>query len=293
MEETKKTILIIGCDGMLGRAVLKEFTGHYPVIGTSINDLDITDTFKLKQVITGAKPWFVIHTAAFTDVDGCEDKPELAYEVNALAARNIAKASNSVGAGVIYLSSDYVFDGTRDKPYTEDLKPNPLSVYGRTKLEGEIFLAQELENFIIIRSSWLYGRGKIGFVEKIIKQAESKKAISVVADKYGSPTYVKDLSRAILEVVFLAEKVKSISPKSILHITNSGFCSWVEYAEKIIEFSGIKGVAVKSISPEEFNFKAKRPRFSVLDNSKYNKLSGKPLRPWQDALKEYLQCSKN
>jgi len=293
VEKIKGKILVTGADGMLGSAVVKELADAFPLIVSTIKDLDITDEKKVNQVIADYKPWIIIHTAAFTDVDGCEDAPELAYKVNALGAKNIAFALSQTGSTLIYISTDYIFDGSKDRPYREDDEVNPISVYGKTKLEGERFVASLVNNFIIIRSSWLFGKGKLGFVEKIIEQAKTKKTISVVADKSGSPTYVNDLAKAILNIIFLMEKGGFSPKKSVFHITNSGFCSWIEYAKKIIEFSGIEGITLKPVNCDEFKFKARRPRFSALDNSRYNKLTGKSMRPWQDALKEYLQCTKN
>ncbi len=293
VEKAKNKILITGVEGMLGGALFQELAKHYPAIGTSQRILDITDAKKVKQVILDNKPWIVIHIAAMTDVDGCEDAPELAYNVNALGTRNVARASKSAGAILIYLSTDYVFDGTKGEPYAENSNTNPISVYGRTKLDGEIFVAEELDSFIIIRSSWLFGEGKIGFVEKIIEQAKTKKIVSVVADKYGSPTYVNDLAQAIGKLISLIENRQFIPQRSTFHITNSEFCSWFEYAGKIIEFAKIEGAVLKPISSKEFVSKAKRPKFSVLDNTHYNELTGRPLRPWREALGEYLQCSRN
>ncbi len=293
VEKTKRRILVTGSTGMLGSAVLRELSSGYEVLGTSQNDLDITDGLKVGQFIAEARPWLIIHAAALTDVDGCEVTPGLAYDINALGTKNIAQAAKLVGAILIYLSTDYIFDGASKNPYTEGALPNPLSVYGKTKLAGEGFIAEELESFVIVRSSWLFGKGKIGFVEKIIEQAKIKKRLRVVGDKFGTPTYVNDLARAIFEIISLADKGKFIPQREIFHITNSGFCSWLEYAQKIIELSGIEAVTLKPIKQEEFNFKAQRPRFSVLDNSRYIKLIGNPLRRWEDALEEYLKCRNN
>ncbi len=293
VEKTKSKILITGSDGMLGAALVNELSRKRTVIGTTIRNLDITDGKKVKQVLLENRPGFVIHTAAFTDVDGCEDAPGLAYNVNALGTKNVASASKEAGAILIHISTDYIFDGETDTPYLEDFLPNPISVYGRTKLDAERFVVQESGKFIIVRSSWLFGKGKIGFVEKIMEQAKTKKTISVVSDKYGSPTYVNDLAEAIFTIINLAEIGDFVVQKSIFHITNSGFCSWVEYAKKIIELSKIGGVNINPVSSEVFKFKAKRPRFSVLDNSRYNELTGKPMRPWEEALEEHLKCLKN
>ncbi|MDP2939745.1 MAG: dTDP-4-dehydrorhamnose reductase [Candidatus Omnitrophota bacterium] len=293
VEKAKGKILITGAEGMLGSNLFQELTNHYSLVATTQKDLDITDAKKVKQVILSNQPWIVIHTAALTDVDGCESQPRLAYNANALGTKNIVEATKIVGCLLFFLSSDYVFDGESNKPYKEEAIPNPINVYGETKLEAEKFVATALNSFVIIRSSWLFGKGKIGFVEKILQQAKTEGQVRVVADKYGSPTYVKDLAKAILTIIYLIEKGQFIPEKSFLHITNSGFCSWLEYAKKVIELSKIEGVSLVSISPEEFNFKAKRPRFSVLDNSRYNKLTGKPQRPWQEALGEYLRCLAN
>lgn len=291
--KTKGKILITGAEGRLGSALFQELNKRYPTVGTQQKDLDITDSQKVNEAILKVKPWMVVHTAALTDVDSCEETPKLAYEVNALGTRNVVQASKAAGTILAYISTDHIFDGTENKPYTENQIPHPINIYGQTKLEGERFVAENLDNFLIIRTSWLFGKGKAGFVEKIIEQAKIKKTISVVADKYASPTFSLDLAQAILEIIYLIEKKQFVPGKSVLHITNSGFCSWFEYAKKILELAKIEAVALEPIKSEDFKSKAKRPQFSVLDNSYYNKLSGKPLRLWTEALKEHLQCLKN
>jgi dTDP-4-dehydrorhamnose reductase len=294
VEKIKSKILITGAEGMLGSAVLGQAAERFSSIPTTFQDLDITDSAKIGQRFKEEGPQIVVHTAAYTDVDGCEKNPEVAYRVNVEGARNIAQACRETGAALIFISSDYVFDGEKRIPYTEQDPANPLGVYGKNKLEAEAIVRRLLTEHLIIRSSFLFGKGKKGFVEKILEQARRNKTIKVVGDKYGSPTYVNDLAGAILSLCDLLVQGKfAFSDNNIINITNSGFCSWLEYAQKAVEFSGIKGITILPARLADFPFVAKRPVFSVLDNSKFKGITGKTLRPWQEALKEYLKCSTN
>ncbi|MDP3143291.1 MAG: dTDP-4-dehydrorhamnose reductase [Candidatus Omnitrophota bacterium] len=293
MEKIKNKILITGAAGMLGSAIVKAAQG-YEVYATDFKDLDITEGNKVKARLGEIRPQVVIHAAAYTDVDGCEKNPQVASKVNVEGTRNIAEACREVNANLIFISTDYVFDGNKKTPYAEEDAVNPLGVYGKTKAEAEEMVCNLVPQHLIIRSSFLFGKGKKGFVESILKQAREYKTVKVVCDKYGTPTYVNDLAAAIIGLVELIIKNKfNFSEKNILHITNSGFCPWIEYAQKAIEFAKIKGVTILPVRLKDFPFKARRPVFSVLDNSRYKSISGELLRPWQSALKEYIECMNN
>lgn len=289
MEKIKDKILITGAQGLLGSAIVKAAQG-YEVYATDFKDLDITEVNKVKARLRKVKPQIVIHVAAYTDVDGCEKNPQIAYRVNVDGTRNIAQACCEVGAKLIFISTDYVFDGNKNTPYREEDEVNPLGVYGKTKAEAEEIVCNLVPQHLIVRSSFLFGKGKKGFVEAIIEQAKKNKTVKVVCDKYGTPTYVNDLAAAIIGLAEPIVKDKfHFSEKNILHITNSGFCPWIEYAQKAIEFAQIKGVTILPVRLKDFPFKAKRPVFSVLDNSRYKSITGELLRSWQLALKEYIE----
>lgn len=274
-------ILITGAKGMLGNALCKELSKQYEVIGFGHNDCDITQRDQVIAKVNQVQPEVIIHTAAFTGVDACEFKPDRAYDVNAKGTESIAIASQQVEALLIYISTDYVFDGEKKEPYLENDEPKPLSAYGKSKLEGEKFVQSILKRYLIIRSSWLFGRGRKNFVDTIIERAKEENILSIVSDKFGSPTYTVDLAKAIRGLL-------TADIYGIYHITNSGYCSWYEYAQKILEYAAIKDVKLIPITLGELNLKAPRPRYSILDNSRYYKITAESLRSWQDALKEHL-----
>jgi dTDP-4-dehydrorhamnose reductase len=293
VEETKLRILVTGAEGNLGSAIIEELSSVFEVIGTEQSTLDITEAGKIKSSFNNFSPKIIIHTAAQTNVDGCEMNQELAYKVNIEGTRNVVGAAKDIKAMLFYISTDYIFDGENKKPYSEVDKPNPLNVYGKSKLEGEKIVGANLNRYFIIRSSWLFGKKRKTFVEKIIDQAKMIKSINVVDPKIATPTYVKDLAGAITRIIdFYSKNPDKANLFGIYNITNSGFCSWLEYAKKILEYSHIEGVKLNPVTQEQFAVKAKRPVYSVLDNSKYNSVFSYRLRPWQEALKEYI-CSMN
>lgn len=283
-QRAKKKVLITGSNGMLGKALVKRLSRKYSIKAISREDADITDLNAIAKVITKAKPDIVIHTAAYTKVDDCESNFLLAYKVNAIGTRNVTIACQRIDASMVYISTDYVFDGTKESPYTEFDATNPLSVYGKTKLAGEEFVRQILNRFYIIRTSWLYGAGGVNFVDTIVNKAKTEKELKIVDDQRGSPTYVNDLADKIGEII-KEEKY------GIYHVTNSGSCTWFEFAKRIIEYSNIKGVDVIPIKSNALNRPAKRPANSVLQNFMLE-LEGIPLmRPWEEAVGEYLSIS--
>jgi len=291
--EAKKSILITGADGMLGRALCEHLRNKYKIIALTRKDCDITDKKKVVEIFRSLKPSLVIHTAAFTDVDACERYRRKAYAVNAGATHNIAKAASGIVSLLIYISTDYVFDGKSKKPYSERSLAHPVNVYGRTKLKGEEFVRRLVKKHIIIRTSWLFGCGRHNFVDDIIERAKAAGHIRIVKDKYSSPTYINDLASAAGFIINLAGSRRwRDAYYGTYHITNSGSCTWYAYAKHILKYANIKGVRVDPISIKEIAFVAKRPVFSVLDNSKYISLVHRPLRPWQKAVKEYVSLVK-
>jgi dTDP-4-dehydrorhamnose reductase len=260
----QKTILF-GAQGMLGHALQHAFP-HTLCIGH--RDLDITDRHAVMKCIVQEHPAIVINAAAYTDVDGCEDNRTYASAVNGNGPGYIAEACSEVNATFVHFSTDYIFDGTQ-KEYREDDRPNPINVYGESKLLGEVMIAENLENYRIIRTSWLYGSHGKNFVDTILTLSQQMLLIRVVNDQVGKPTYTVDLANKVPEII-------RCDP-GIYHITNEGQCSWYDFACAFIPN------AVPCTS-EEYPRRAKRPAYSVLVNTKTS-----PLRHWKEALKEYIE----
>jgi len=294
-------ILITGACGMLGRDLIEVLSeGHelylldvepFPVSLSSqfsTLPLDIADSEKTYREITKINPDIVVHTAAYTDVDGCETNRDLAFRINGLGTRNIALTCQRFDTELLYISTDYVFDGEKGEPYLELDKPNPQSIYAKSKYWGELYIRFLLNRFYIVRSSWLFGKNGKNFVTTILNLAKEKKEIEVVNDQTGSPIYTKDLARAIAQLIGAEHEDSNhrASLYGIWHITNSGQCSWYEFAREILRDSG---VLVKPITSERLNKPAKRPKFSVLENYIWKLQGWKPLRHWKEALKDYLK----
>ncbi|MBI4847322.1 MAG: dTDP-4-dehydrorhamnose reductase [Nitrospirae bacterium] len=271
-------VAFTGASGMLGYDIKNIFT-DVELVPLTRRDLDITSLDKSVTAIREAKPDYLIHAAAHTDVDGSELDPDKAYLVNGIGARNITIACEEIKCPIIYISSDYVFDGTKEGSYNEWDKPNPINTYGLSKLLGEQFVTMLTNRFYIARTSWLFGRNGKNFVDTIIKLLAGRDEIDVVNDQFGSPTYTYDLAMKLREIIGRGY--------GIYHITNSSHCSWHEFA---VEIANIKGIN-KKINPatsDKFKRPARRPSFSVLGNTML-KLEGiKELRHWKEALKDYL-----
>jgi dTDP-4-dehydrorhamnose reductase len=235
----------------------------------------------MSRVFDQAKPDTVIHCAAFTAVDDCELQPELAFKVNAEGTRNLARACRTRGIPILYLSTDYVFDGEKPEPYLETDRPNPLNVYGRTKLAGEEGVKELAARFWIVRVSWLFGPWGRNFVRAILDQAHTGLPLRVVADQVGAPTYTMDLAEKI-EAIFTGAE------GGIYHVTNQGYCSWFEFAKEILRQAGLDHVTVSPIPSSAAGRRARRPRNSRLANTRLEG-SGLGLLPvWKDAVRSYL-----
>lgn len=282
-----RKILVIGAKGMLGRdlvEVLRSSFGNDEVFGWDIDEIDIKEENNTIAKVENLQPGIVINVAAYTDVDGCELNGKKAFAVNAEGMRHVALGAARCGSKVVYLSTDYIFDGKKGKPYLEDDLPNPLNVYGRSKLRGEQYVQELSRNSLIVRTQWLYGKHGTNFVAAILRQAGEKKVLPVVNDQFGLPTYTVDLSKAIS---LLIEQ----DARGIFHVANSNPCSWYDYAQTILELSGMEGVKVVPFSSKELHRPAPRPSYSVLDTLKFRRETGMELRPWFEALKDYLSTS--
>ncbi len=257
--------LIFGAGGMLGVELCDVFPD---AIKLAHSDVDIRDREKVIESIETNKPDVVINAAAYTAVDDCEDKQDHAFEVNGMAPGYIAEGCSNTGAKLVHFSTDYIFDGSR-KEYVESDIPNPINIYGKSKLMGERNIITNLKDHRIIRTSWLFGLHGKNFVDTMIRLSDQMDTVRVVNDQFGKPTYAVDLARKTIEIIDL--------PAGIYHITNDGVCSWYEFASAIID----NAVPCKS---EEFIRKARRPTYSVLVNTKTT-----PMRHWKEALAEYLK----
>ncbi len=271
-------ILVVGANGMLGRDLMSQLGDR--ASGVDINEIDITSLESVMGVLQGSKPDVVINCAAFTDVDGCESNPDKAMEVNGEGVGYLAMACREIGALLVQISTDYVFDGGKGMQYIEDDAPRPLNVYGESKLAGEMNAAFCPEH-LIVRTQWLYGLHGKNFVETMLRLAVDKDEISVVDDQTGSPTWTVDLAKAI---IILIEK----KCRGIYHAANTGFCSWNEFARTIFADAGLT-ISVKSMTTDELDRPARRPLYSMLDCSKLAQDTGFIMPAWQNALRGYLK----
>ncbi len=272
-------IIITGANGQLGAELKKVLEGHN-IYAFSKEQLDITIPTNVREKIEEFEPDVVIHCAAYTNVDGCESNADLAYRVNAAGAGNVAAECLKTGAAMVYVSTDYVFDGQKGQPYYEFDQPDPKNTYGKTKLAGEEIVKNTLRKHYIVRTAWLYGREGKNFVKTMLQLAETQKTVNVVNDQFGSPTNAYDLARAI-KLLIESEKY------GIYHVTNSGSCSWYDFAKKIFEVKGLD-VKVNPLITEQINRPAQRPEYSVLKNFNLEVNFKYKMRPWEEALIEYL-----
>lgn len=281
-----RKVLLVGADGMLGGELKERLEKNYEVFGTTLETLDICDRDAVFAKVKEVNPYYIINCAAFTNVDACEVKEELALAVNGTAVENIADAANETGSVFIHISTDYVFPGNLpvDQIYTEDMEPSPVSAYGRTKLVGERNAAKA-KKFYILRTAWLYGiRGK-NFVKTMLNASKTRSEVSVVCDQHGSPTSTTTLCNII-------EQIMEKEPEcGIYHSTNEGFTTWYDFTKKIYEFAGIT-TKVNPLTSEQYKEmnpqSSDRPKNSQLSKEKLKK-NGIVPEAWEDALKEYLK----
>ncbi|MFH1061350.1 MAG: dTDP-4-dehydrorhamnose reductase [Candidatus Omnitrophota bacterium] len=302
VEEIKAKILITGINGMLGQDLGEIFNSDYELFGIDINKdkasknkvfpADITDRKSLDLIFAQIKPWLVIHAAAFTNVDAAETQTEQAKAVNVTGTDNIAFLCQKYQAKLVFISTDYVFNGKKGSAYIESDMADPLNYYGHSKLAAEQCISKYLSDYLIVRTSWLFGINGKNFVKAIINKAKQDGALKVVDDQIGSPTYTLSLAQGLY---WLIKKVFHLNPDpanyGVYHLTNSGQCSWYEFAREILELSNIKAV-IEPVDSDYIMRPAKRPAFSVLDKSRFEKVTGKKLCLWTEALAQYLEQEK-
>jgi dTDP-4-dehydrorhamnose reductase len=275
-------VLITGSRGQLGIELIKQLSGkeQYILIETDVHNLDITDQKQVFELIEEQKPDVIINCAAYTNVDGCEANEIDASKVNAIGAQNLSSGAYSIGAKMVQVSTDYVFDGTGNVPKREYDKTNPQSVYGTSKELGEQLVRQTNPKHFILRTAWLYGEGN-NFVRTMLKLSKEKSEINVVNDQIGSPTSTVDLGRCIIDLI-------GTDSYGTYHGTCEGQCSWYDFAKSIFEFKGIN-IKVNPMTSDQLDRPAPRPKFSVLDNFMLKLVGLNSFRQWEEALKEYLK----
>lgn len=271
-------VMVFGASGLLGKALMREW-GEDELTGLGQRDAEIRNVPQVQAVVQKASPEWIVLAAAYTDVDGCESNRELAFAVNRDGALNVANAAKEVRAKLLFLSTDYVFDGKNTSPYETGDQRNPQSIYGRSKAEAEVRLLEVIPSCCVLRTSWLFGTGGKCFPNTILKLAASRPALDVVNDQRGSPTYALDLARTITQ---LCRKGAS----GIVHATNSGECTWFEFAREIVSSAGLP-TRVRPVSSDQMTRPAPRPAYSVLSPKSLHNF-GIEMPHWHDALRRYM-----
>ncbi|MFQ8688505.1 MAG: dTDP-4-dehydrorhamnose reductase [Blautia sp.] len=275
-------VLVTGVNGQLGHDVMNELAKRgYEGVGVDVAEMDITDAQAVDKVITGAGVDKVIHCAAYTAVDAAEDNVDVCRKVNAEGTENIAKVCKKLDLPMVYISTDYVFDGEGTRPWEPDDQRDPLMVYGQTKYEGELAVEENLDKYFIVRIAWVFGVNGKNFIKTMLNLAENHDTISVVNDQVGSPTYTYDLARLLVDMIETEKYGR-------YHATNEGLCTWYEFAQEIFRQAQVQ-VKVVPVTSEEFPAKAKRPHNSRMNKDKLDEMGFERLPSWQDALSRYLQ----
>ncbi len=277
----RKKILVLGAKGMLGTDMVGVLVPDFDVKAIDIEDLDITKEAEAKDLISKICPNVVINCAAYTDVDGCELDIKKAFAVNAEAVKNIAQGCKQVNAKLVQFSTDYVFNGDKRSPYEEGDAPDPLNIYGRSKLAGEKYAQEITSNHLLIRTSWLFGGKEKNFVAAILKLARQQDELKIVDDQIGSPTYTVSLAQATRQLV-------AQDKRGLFHVSNRKHCSWYEFARQILQMTGNKNIKVLPISSKECARLANRPKNSVLNCNKLHQVSKYRMPDWEAALQNYL-----
>lgn len=274
-------VLVTGANGQLGQA-LKFIAGNYPEIQfvfTASKDLDITNKDSVQAVFKKMKPDFCINTAAYTAVDKAESEPENAHLINVIGPENLAEASKDFNTTLLHISTDFVFDGKKNIPYKEEDVTNPQSIYGQTKLEGEKAIQEILENYYIIRTSWLYSDFGNNFMKTMLRLAKERTSLSVVNDQIGTPTHAVDLAEALVKIILSDKKAYGI-----YHFSNEGAASWYDFAKEIFDINNIE-IDLQPIPTTQFPTPAQRPKYSVLDKTKIKNIFGIDIKNWEDSLR--------
>ncbi|BCD26136.1 NAD(P)-dependent oxidoreductase [Bacillus cereus] len=275
-------VLVTGAKGQLGQDILRLLESQsWEVFGFGREELDITDERQVHEKVLSIKPDIIIHTAAYTQVDQAESDEATAFKVNAEGTKYLAQAAEAVGAKFCYVSTDYVFDGTKDTPYKADDQTNPQTIYGKSKLVGEQYTQEYCSKSYIVRTSWVFGLYGNNFVKTMLRLAEEKKELGIVHDQVGSPTYTTDLARFIISLV-------QTDKYGVYHGSNSGVCSWYEFAKEIFKQSNIE-IVVNPLTTENFPRPAARPKYSVLDKGMIEENGFESFQDWKEALKDFLK----
>lgn len=280
---TRQKVLITGAAGLLGRQLVRLFSRKCDLRATDLTECDVTSLAAVRREIGSFRPDLVLHCAAFTAVDRAETEQATAFLLNETGTRNVARACREGGAVLVTYGTDYVFDGRGRRPYREEDEPNPISVYGRSKLAAERALAEEHPDWLLIRTQWMFGPGGPDFVTAILRKGDREGAVRVVTDQVGCPTFAPDLAEA-------TRRLLEAEARGIVHYSNSGQTSFYEYAMFLLAETGRTGVRVEPVKTADFPkgvYPAPRPAQSVLDKTKYTGITGSAPRRWQDAVREY------
>lgn len=275
-------VLVTGVKGQLGYHVVEELEkrGH-AAVGVDIDEMDITDAEQTRRVITGAQAEAVVHCAAYTAVDAAEEHVELCRKVNVDGTGNIAKVCGELGLKMVYISTDYVFNGEGLRPWEPEDEAEPLNVYGQAKYDGEVQVRNYVDKYFIVRTAWVFGEHGHNFINTMLRLGRERGKVSVVNDQIGSPTYTRDLAMLLVDMI-------ETEKYGIYHATNEGYCSWYEFAVEIFRQAGME-VQVSPQTSDEFQAKAKRPHNSRMDKAKLETSGFRRLPSWQDALRRYLE----
>lgn len=274
-------ILVTGSTGQLGSDVVKELLKRgYSTLSPNRSEFNLCSEDSIRNYILNSNCEAIVHCAAYTQVDKAEDEKDLCIKINATATKHIAKCAKILDIPMIYISTDYVFDGTKDGKYTENDETNPINIYGESKLAGEKYVQEILDKYYIVRTSWVFNINGKNFIETMLRLSKTNNQLSIVNDQIGSPTYTKDLSRLLVDML-------ETSKYGLYHATNEGYCSWYEFADTIFKLANIN-IDIKAINSNEYASRAKRPLNSKLSKDKLIEYGFKPLPHWEDALKDYL-----
>ena len=274
-------ILVTGSTGQLGSDVVKELLKRgYSTLSPNRSEFNLCSEDSIRNYILNSNCEAIVHCAAYTQVDKAEDEKDLCIKINATATKHIVKCAKILDIPMIYISTDYVFDGTKDGKYTENDETNPINIYGESKLAGEKYVQEILDKYYIVRTSWVFNINGKNFIETMLRLSKTNNQLSIVNDQIGSPTYTRDLSRLLVDML-------ETNKYGLYHATNEGYCSWYEFANTIFKLANIN-IDIKAINSNEYESRAKRPLNSKLSKDKLIEYGFKPLPHWEDALKDYL-----
>ena len=274
-------ILVTGSTGQLGSDVVKELLKRgYSTLSPNRSEFNLCSEDSIRNYILNSNCEAIVHCAAYTQVDKAEDEKDLCIKINATATKHIVKCAKILDIPMIYISTDYVFDGTKDGEYTENDETNPINIYGESKLAGEKYVQEILDKYYIVRTSWVFNINGKNFIETMLRLSKTNNQLSIVNDQIGSPTYTRDLSRLLVDML-------ETNKYGLYHATNEGYCSWYEFANTIFKLANIN-IDIKAINSNEYASRAKRPLNSKLSKDKLIEYGFKPLPHWEDALKDYL-----